>query len=381
MHPTRLLLCLLPLVAGCMAMPLPLPAGNPGLLTDSTPVAGAHGPGVNYPSVSVSIALPGLAGYRTQYMVTDISRLVIGLIDLDGASTPYLGYEDSTLLGADPSYHAAIAGTDGGGGSHASGLLSFTGLGALTTPQKLDRRRYLYRTLTAGIGASRTVTFSHVKPGTSRYVAFAAAFTGNGVTQADAIGFSQTAPFTVLGNDAGNQANAAPALTLPLTRRMGSLELTLSFDEGVSKLVTKDKLIVTLVDGDATRAPYFGYEGNTLLTGDPGYHPAIAGYTDGTGTFVPQLFDYAPTTLADAQKGDRRRMVYHVSFQNSFTDPAPARTVRFTNLKPGGNYFVHAAAFQGGDGFANQKGDVQSGALTVTSDATTSTPLSLSLTN
>lgn len=337
--------------------------------------------GLDATGVSVSIKLPAPAGYATQYLVSDISRLVIGLVDLDSTAT-YLGYEDSTPLGSDPSYHPAIAGTDGGGGVHSTGLLSFTGLGALTTSEKIDRRRYLYRSLTAGIGASRTVTFSHVKPGANRYVAFAAAFTGNGVTQADAIGFSQTAPFTVLGNDAGNHANTAPALTLPLTRRMGSIEVALSFDEDASKLVTKEKLVVTLVDGDASRTPYFGYEGNTLLSGDPSYHPAIAGYTDGLGAFVPQLFDYAVTPLAaDASRGNRQRLIYHVSFQNSFTDPALPRTVRFTNLKPGGNYFVHAAAFQGGDDFADQKGEVQSGALTVTANATTSTPLSLTLLN
>ena len=336
------------------------------------------------PESGLSVSVQLAKGYQTQYSKSDISRLVVGLVDVDAASNAYLGYEESAK-GAAPAYHAAIAGLDAGG-SHTAGLLSFSETTGLTTPQKVAYNRYLYKTVNAGIGATQNVTFKNIQSGSSRYIVFAAAFpdaNGDGtpeLTANAAIGFTQSLPFTVGGNVDGTEVNAAPPLTLRLNRGLGEIAFTLKFDEAThnKKLIDTDKLVISLVDADTARAPYFGYEGSTWLSVDPSYHSAIASPLGG-------LFDYTKTTLDPAERGLRQRMMYYTVFKNGFQHPAPDRKVRFTHLKPGNNYFIHAAVFtdSNNDGIeqANEaNGMIQSPLpLEVTPGATISPELTLIL--
>lgn len=223
--------------SGCVALGLSTlglasqPTGkvDTSALPPDGPIGGAPAEPGNG-SVALTVHLPN--GYQTQYVASEITRLVIGLVDLDGASTAYLGYEGTTKVSLAsnniPTYHATLAGTTAGG-SHTEGLFAFAGIPGLTlnNTEKVNADRYLYYSVTAGITtAPRTVTFTNVKPGASRYAAFAAAFAGSAVA-----GYTQSAPFTTTGNNAGNQANTAPALTLTLNRGLGTVSGTTTIVE------------------------------------------------------------------------------------------------------------------------------------------------------
>lgn len=183
-------------------------------------------------NVSFTVNLLNPPGFNTQYVLSEVTRLVIGLIDLNASETAYFGYEGTTRMTSDPTYHAAIAGTVSGG-SHTPGLLDLSST-SLSNTEKVNRNRYLYYSLTSGITTTttRTITFTNVKPGNSRYVAFAAAFVGSTSSSTPTpAGFTQSAAFTTTGNMAGNQANTAPAITLTLNRGLGSVSGTTTIVE------------------------------------------------------------------------------------------------------------------------------------------------------
>lgn len=220
--------------SGCVALGLSTlglasqPTGK--LDTSALPPDGPLGGAPAQPgngSVALTVNLPS---YQTQYVASEITRLVIGMVDLDAASTAYLGYEGTTKVSVAsnnvPTYHATLAGTTSGG-SHTEGLFAFTGITTMSSAEKVNVDRYLYYSVSAGITtAPRTVTFTNVKPGASRYAAFAMAFVGNTVA-----GYVQSAPFSTTGNNAGNQANTAPALTLTLNRGLGTVSGTTTIVE------------------------------------------------------------------------------------------------------------------------------------------------------
>lgn len=344
-----------------------------GCMVPSTP------PSVEPGTVRVSVNLPQSA-YQTQHLLTDIQSLVFGLVDV--SSEPYFGYADgATFTAIGSRYHTAIAGN----GTVGSGLLN---LPALTDAQRAQTGRYLY-VATANNG-SRGMTFANVKPSaTARYVAFAAAFskdaTTTAVTAADALGFCQSAPFTV----AGNGSTAVPAMAMSLDRGLGTLQVFLDIDETTHNvfLSSMSKLVVGLMDTSLTRQPYLGYEstnsGTMKLIGDntnPAYHRALAGYWD-LGNFIPGRFAYAGTPLdAHAERGNRDRLLYHVT-TSGLVVPPKTRTITFSNLKPGDDYRAFAIVFQGGDSLAQAKGFAQSDAITVQANTTVSDNLELTLEN
>lgn len=358
-------IALKPLIA--LLLPLLLLAG---CMVPSTPAGLAPG------SVRISVRMPE-AGYQTQHLLTDIQSLVFGLVDV--GSDPYFGYADGTTFTAAGSrYHAAIAGT----GAPATGLLA---LPSLTDAQRAEASRYLY-VATANNG-SRSMTFDHVKPSTdARYVAFAVAFakdaTTTAVTMADALGFCQSAPFTV-----ANGSTTLPPMAMTLDRGLGTVQLFLDVDELTNNvtLSSMSKLVVGLLDASLTRTPYLGYEssvsGTLKLIGDnsnPTYHRAIAGDWV-LGNFTPGRFAYAGTPLAaDAERGNRDRFLYHVS-TSGLVVPPKTRTITFTNLKPGADYYAFATVFQGPDDALVAKGHAQTAAITVQASTTVSDNLAITL--
>lgn len=303
-------------------------------LAGCVPPAGAPDAIGRAGDLRVALTLP-TSGYQAQYLAQDISLLVVGLMDVSTTETPTLGYENSDK-GTAPAYHAAIVGQAGAGNTHDPGLLDLSAHNSLTTPQKIDYSRVLYRALAPadGIGATRNVTFKNLPAGDGRYIVFAAAFTGTGRTMNDIIGFDQSVPFNIRGDALATTVNVAPPLELELNRGLASYKITLTFNETQKKLADTDKLVVSLVDVDTNRTAYFGYEGATELTADPPYHTALV-----------SLFDYTGTSLTETQKNDRRRRLHYTAFKNGFLDPAPARIIRFSGLKPGGNYVLQAVAF------------------------------------
>ena len=349
------------LLAGCMV------PSTPSHVEPVTVQGGEPG------TVRVSLRMPQ-AEYQTQHLVEDIESLVFGLVDV--GSDPYFGYADgATFTAIGSNYHEAIAGD----GTPASGLLS---LPTLSDAQLADPSRYLY--VATPNNGSRSMTFENVKPSeTDRYVAFAVAFSKNAATTAvtadDAIGFVQSDPFKV----ADNGSTAVPPMVMTLNRGLGSAEIFLQINDSEHvTLSTMTKLVVGLMDASLTRTPYLGYEssasGTLKLTGgnpNPSYHWAIAGNGDAT-PFVPGAFNYANTPLEDhAERGNRERLLYHVSLPSG--GPLPkTRTVTFSNLKPGEDYYAFAVVFQGGDVTAAA---TQSAAITVQANTTVSRNLEMNL--
>lgn len=174
-------------------------------------------------SVSVSLLKPA---YQTQYVREDIKRLVIGLVDLNHSEDAFLGYEGINEMVLEPSYHRTIAGTVSGG-SHSGSLIDFTGTSATNNQERINKKRYLYYTITNNIADSstRNVTFTNLKPGNNRYIVFAAAFVGdpNSATPTVA-GFTQATVATLAGNPQGNFINTVPQLKLDLNRGLGKIQ-------------------------------------------------------------------------------------------------------------------------------------------------------------
>lgn len=215
---------------GCAALGLAtlgmsVPRGVETAALPDGPMSGAATlPGNGTVSFTVNLLNPPT--FNTQYVLEDISRLVIGLVDLNHADGSYLGYEGPNKMTADPVYHAAIAGTVAGG-SHTQGLLNYPA-GASSNTERINRNRFLYYPVTTGITGTtnRNVKFTNIKPGTSRYIAFAAAFTGNvnSPSLSTAAGFTQTAAITTTGNLAGDSVTTAPSITLNLNYGLGKIE-------------------------------------------------------------------------------------------------------------------------------------------------------------
>ncbi|GEM_PF-3263031 len=352
------------LLAGCIApssAPVAAPAQATGTLT-------------------ISLKMPK-PGYRAQHLVSDIQSLVFGLVDV--SDDPYFGYADGgELVTATSRYHAALAGD----GTPSSGLLS--GLG-LTDAQQAQGNRYLY--VSTGLTGSRSMTFGNIKPSaTARYVAFAAAFAKNAtaatVAKSDAIGFTQSAAFSV----ATDGSTTVPPLAMALDRGLGSLRVFLDIDQATNGVLlsTMSRLVVGVADvsPSASRTPYLGYEtseaGTRTLDGtntDPTYHQAIAGFWVGDA-FTSQGFSYLGTPLSvSADRGDSDRFLYQVD-TTTLNDPS-SREILFSNLKTGANYRVFAVAFQGGDTYADIKGITQTGELAITDGQETATYQQLTLTN
>ncbi|MNK72083.1 hypothetical protein D3C87_915510 [compost metagenome] len=209
---------------GCAALGIAMigTASNPGKPLDtatidpSIPTVGAPTQPGNG-AVSVSVTLPGASSYRTQYVLSELTQIVIGLVDLNATpASLYFGYVGSDKPTSSPAYHGPLTGS----------LLSW----GMTNPPSVAERsnfsRYLYYAIPTGQAnqaASRTVAFTNIKPNT-RVVAFAAAFVNGGNVATDVAGFTQTADFTTV---AGTNTIATP-LNLTLNRNLGQIDGTVT---------------------------------------------------------------------------------------------------------------------------------------------------------
>lgn len=201
---------------GCAALGIAMigTAANPGkpldaaTLDPSIPtVGGPTEPGNG--AVSVSVSLPS---YQTQYVVSELTQIVVGLVDLTpNAASAYFGYVGTEKANSAP-YHLPLT----------QNLLSWTMTNAPTAPERINFNRYLYYAIPAAQASQlgqRTVAFTNIKPGT-RVVAFAAAFVNGGNTANDVAGYAQTADFTTV---AGTNTFASP-LNVSLNRNLGRID-------------------------------------------------------------------------------------------------------------------------------------------------------------
>ncbi len=194
---------------GCAALGLAM-VGNstPGSSIDTAQVLDPNVPTVGQPTqpgntnLTVKVALPQPADFQAQYVLSEITQLVVGLVDLNTntAATPlYFGYEGSVKKSS-TTYHTT--------GNVVAEILG----NPLSLAQKAEFDRYLYFTLSgndARATATRTVTFTNIKPSTS-VRAFAVAFFGNGVNKdTNVAGFAESGTMT-----AGTATPIALNLTL-----------------------------------------------------------------------------------------------------------------------------------------------------------------------
>lgn len=201
--------------------------GNPldtaALLDPSIPTIGEPTQAGNG-TVTLSVNLPEASAYRTQYGTQDITRVAIGLVDLNNSDTTKLYF-----------------GSDDVGALNSSSYLPLMGDTLLNWPYtnspgtdvlKRNFNRYLYHNLTANMTpninpttkvSSRTVGFTNIKPGT-RVFGFAVAFVNNGVTSVDVAGVGQTA--NALSVVAGT--NTLDPINVSLDRNMGKIDGTVT---------------------------------------------------------------------------------------------------------------------------------------------------------
>lgn len=132
-------------------------------------------------NVTLTVDLPA---FQTQYLLTDVTQVVVGLMDLE-SKTPYFGYEGPNKVVSD--YHAALSDI-----LHDPAEVTLpAGLNIdETSVAKTDASRYLYARLEGK--NSYTVKFTNVRANGRKLVAFAAAFKDNQSTKADIIGLAYT---------------------------------------------------------------------------------------------------------------------------------------------------------------------------------------------
>ncbi|GEM_PF-3046625 len=209
---------------GCVAMGIAMVGSSmaPGTPLDTAQALDPSIPTVGLPTkpgnvnLTVKVDLPQTSAYRTQFVLSEITQLVVGLVDLNTntATTPlYLGYEGSSKK-TSTSYHttgnivAELLGSDLGN------------VNPLTLTQKREFDRYLYFSLAgndAKAAATRAVTFTNIKPNTS-VRAFAVAFYGSGVSKdSNVAGFSESTTMTA--------SSTTPAIALNLTLDQGLVDL------------------------------------------------------------------------------------------------------------------------------------------------------------
>lgn len=211
-------------LTGCMGLGLALVgnanSGTPLDVVNLDPnvptVGGALEPGKA--AVTMNIELPAASGYRTQHALVDMTRLAIGLIDVNADTTKLYFGKDQT--GFDLLTTSLIP---------RQGATLFTGwafAGAPSSAQLGNPKRYFYYELTSPPASSpRVVTFTNIKPGT-RVIGFAAAFIANPSDASTPLlaGVRDTAtPITV--NPGLN--NFAP-IALTLDRNLGTVGATVS---------------------------------------------------------------------------------------------------------------------------------------------------------
>lgn len=208
---------------GCAALGIAMigTASNPGKPLDaatidpSIPTVGAPTQPGNG-AVSVNVTLPGASSYRTQYVLSELTQIVIGLVDLNAnPASLYFGYVGTEKQNA-AAYHLPLT----------QNLLSWGMTNPPSVTERINFNRYLYYAIPAALAnqaATRTVAFTNVKPNT-RVVAFAAAFVNGGNTAADVAGFAQTADFVTV---AGTNTIAAP-INLTLNRNLGQIDGTVT---------------------------------------------------------------------------------------------------------------------------------------------------------
>jgi hypothetical protein len=204
---------------GCAALGIAM-VGNtmtPGTPIDTAQVLDPNVPTVGQPTqpgntnLTVKVELPQASAYRTQFVLSEITQLVVGLVDLNtNAATPlYFGYEGSVKK-SDTTYHTA----------DTSNVVAELLGNPLTLTQKREFNRYLYFTISgndARASATRAVTFTNIKPNTS-VRAFAVAFYGNGVSKdSNVAGLAESATMTA------NSTTPAIALNLTLDRGLVNL--------------------------------------------------------------------------------------------------------------------------------------------------------------
>lgn len=218
---------------GCAALGIAM-VGNsmtPGAPIDTAQVLDPNVPTVGQPTqpgntnLTVKVDLPLPSDFQAQYVLSEITQLVVGLVDLNTATnvTPlYFGYEGSVKRSS-TTYHST--------GNVVSELLgTYAGAPAgntLTTTQKQEFDRYLYFSISgndARVSNTRTVTFTNIKPNTN-VRAFAIAFFGNGVNKdTNVAGIIESPTLTA------NSTTPAIALNLNLNRGLvdlgGSVTIT-----------------------------------------------------------------------------------------------------------------------------------------------------------
>jgi len=318
------------LLAGCVA-PTATPLSVPSDKTSA---------------VTISVAVPK-SGYQAQHLTSDIKTLVFGLVDV-APDDAYFGFVNTGTTNAvlpetGSPFHRAIAGN----GNSGSGLLTGDGL---TSSQWAQTKRYLYAV--APDTSKLSMTFTGVRESsTPRYVAFVAAFGKDAatLTSADLLGFTRsTTPFSIV--------NGTPSLPLDLTLTLdeGLVDLTVhvNFTGTLTHPVSStSRVIVALADMDANRDPRFGYHGSSTL--QPDFHPLIAGTWAGT-TFTRGFFDY-PFAFPEqiGMKGEFNRFIY-AEIPTGPTAANGERTVRFSNIRPGGTYSLFSVALDSTDSMVGQ---------------------------
>lgn len=169
-------------------------ASNNGKPLDTAQVLDPSIPTIGGPAqpgngtVAITVSLPTASAYRTQYAREDLTRVVIGLVDLNAsdATKLYFGFDELGPLNS-ASYLPLMGPT----------LFTWTAYANVpaTDALKRDNKRYLYHNLTGAAGGlnspTRSVAFTNIKPGT-RVFGFAAAFVNGGTQATDLAGIGQT---------------------------------------------------------------------------------------------------------------------------------------------------------------------------------------------
>ncbi len=292
-------------------------------------------------AVTLSVRMPA-KDYQTQNLLGDIKTLVFGLVDIAQNDT-YFGYvhngtTNASLPESGTPFHLAIAGN----GNPGTSLFSGEGL---NEGQWAQTKRYLYAI--APDASKLSMTFAGVRESaTPRYVAFVAAFGKDSatLTSADLLGFARSAtPFSIV-----NGVPSAPlTLTMTLDRGLASLPVFVNFTgTQMVPLSSAAKVVVALADMDPNRVPRFGDKGTSANA--PAFHPEVAGTWSGA-VFTKGYFDY-PFTFPDTvgKSGEYNRFIYAVIPAGPGA-VAGERSVLFSNLRPGGQYSVFAAALDAAD--------------------------------
>lgn len=207
---------------GCAALGIAMigTASNPGKPLDaatidpSIPTVGAPTQPGNG-AVSVNLTLPGASSYRTQYVVSELTQIVLGLVDLNAnPASLYFGYVGSEKATSAP-YHLPLT----------QNVFTWDMTNPPSTTERINFNRYLYYVIPAAQinqTGNLKVAFTNIKPSTTpRYVAFAAAFVNGGNTANDVAGFvKSTTPFNAV---AGANTFASP-LNLMLDRNLGWID-------------------------------------------------------------------------------------------------------------------------------------------------------------